>query len=286
MRVVHTEAALLNAVAMTAAEAQAAFGNGALYLEKFLEMPRHVEIQLLADKYRNVVYLGDRDCSVQRRHQKVAEESPSPGVGDDLRQRLMAAAVLAGEAVGYRGAGTVECLVDEQAQDFVFLEMNTRLQVEHPVTEMFTGIDLVEAQLRIACGQDPGFDPDAVTSRGHALEMRVYAEDPLRFLPGPGLITAWQEPTGQGVRVDAAYREGDTVTAHYDPLMAKLVVHGRDRAQALARAAVAVDGFTVAGPKCNLPFFGELLADADFVAGTYDTRLVERMRAPTTGSNR
>jgi acetyl-CoA carboxylase biotin carboxylase subunit len=286
MSVARDDGGLATSLETARSRAQRFFADPTVLLERYLERARHVEVQILGLADGRVIALGERDCSVQRRHQKVAEESPSPGVGDDLRQRLMAAAVLAGQAVGYRGAGTVECLVDEQAQDFVFLEMNTRLQVEHPVTEMVTGIDLVEAQLRIACGQDPGFDPDAVTARGHALEMRVYAEDPERFLPGPGLITAWQEPTGQGVRVDSGYREGDTVTAHYDPLMAKLVVHGRDRAQALARAAAAVDGFTVAGPKCNLPFFAELLADADFVAGTYDTRLVERMRAPTTGSNR
>ena len=192
---------------------------------------------------------------------------------------MLAAAVRAGEAVGYRGAGTVECLVDTAAQDFVFLEMNTRLQVEHPVTEMVTGIDLVEQQLLVASGEPASFDPDAVAPQGHAIELRVYAEDPVRFLPGPGTISVWTEPTGPGVRVDSGYRAGDTVTPFYDPLMAKLVVHGTDREQALARAREAVAGFVVEGPKCNLAFFPELLANPAFVAGDYDTGLVDRMRS-------
>jgi acetyl-CoA carboxylase biotin carboxylase subunit len=192
---------------------------------------------------------------------------------------MLSAAVRAGAAVGYRGAGTVECLVDEAAQEFVFLEMNTRLQVEHPVTEMVTGIDLVEQQLLIAAGEPPSVEPSAVVPAGHAVEMRVYAEDPIRFLPGPGTITAWVEPSGPGVRVDAGYRAGDTVTPHYDPLMAKLIVHGADRSEALSRAADAVAGFRVEGPRCNLAFFPELLADPEFRSGAYDTGLVARMRA-------
>src|SRR6185312_6194778 len=176
-----------------------------------------------------VLALGERDCSVQRRHQKVAEETPSPGVSASLRERILAAAVKAGQAVGYRGAGTVECLVDAVTGDFVFLEMNTRLQVEHPVTEMVTGIDLVEQQFRIAAGEDVSFVPDQVRPRGHALELRIYAEDPVRFLPSPGTITRWDEPAGAGVRVDAGYTAGNKVTPFYDPLLAKLCVHGRDR---------------------------------------------------------
>jgi acetyl-CoA carboxylase, biotin carboxylase subunit len=175
----------------------------------------------------------------------------------------------------------VECLVDAEAQDFVFLEMNTRLQVEHPITEMVTGLDLVEQQLLIASGESASFDPDTVASRGHAIELRIYAEDPVRFLPGPGLVRVWEEPSGPGVRVDSGYRAGDTVTPFYDPLMAKLVVHGDNRSHALERAREAVDAFTVEGPKCNLAFFPELLDDPDFVSGRYDTGLVDRMRAPT-----
>jgi acetyl-CoA carboxylase biotin carboxylase subunit len=256
------------------------FGSPAILLERYIAGARHVEVQILGLADGTVVALGERDCSVQRRHQKVAEETPSPGVEAPLRERMLAAAVRAGEAVDYRGAGTVECLVDPAVQDFVFLEMNTRLQVEHPVTEAVTGLDLVEEQLRVAAGEPPTFDPAALPPpRGHALELRVYAEDPKRFLPGPGEITRWVEPAGEGVRVDAGYAEGDAVTPYYDPLMAKLVVWGPDRPTALARARTAVAGFTVEGPKCNLPFFTELLEQPDFVAGAYDTSLVDRMRA-------
>jgi acetyl-CoA carboxylase biotin carboxylase subunit len=280
MSVARDEAGLRAAFETARSRAERFFGNPAILLERYIERARHVEVQILGLADGTVVALGERDCSVQRRHQKVAEETPSPGVGPGLRARMLAAAVRAGAAVDYRGAGTVECLVDTDAQDFVFLEMNTRLQVEHPVTEMVTGVDLVEAQLRIASGEPPGFD--AVAPTGHAIELRVYAEDPVRFLPGPGTITAWVEPSGPGVRVDAGYRSGDVVTPYYDPLLAKLVVHGADRTQALERARAAVAGFVVAGPKCNLPFFPELLANPEFVAGTYDTGLVDRMRADQT----
>ena len=281
MSVAHDEAGLRAAFETARSRAERFFGNPAILLERYVERARHVEVQILGLADGRVVALGERDCSVQRRHQKVAEETPSPGVGPELRARMLAAAVRAGEAVGYRGAGTVECLVDAEAQDFVFLEMNTRLQVEHPVTEMVTGLDLVEQQLLVASGDAPGVDPAAETPRGHAIELRVYAEDPVRFLPGPGLIRVWEEPTGPGVRVDSGYRAGDTVTPFYDPLMAKLVVHGDDRAQALERARAAVAAFTVVGPKCNLAFFPELLDHPDFVSGGYDTGLVDRMRART-----
>jgi acetyl-CoA carboxylase biotin carboxylase subunit len=258
--------------------AERSFGSPAILLERYIPRARHVEVQILGLADGTVVALGERDCSVQRRHQKVAEETPSPGVTPALRERMLAAAVRAGEAVGYRGAGTVECLVDPAAQDFVFLEMNTRLQVEHPVTELVTGLDLVEEQLRIAAGEAPTFGATPPAPRGHALELRVYAEDPKRFFPGPGAITRWEEPSGEGVRVDAGYAAGDTVTQFYDPLMAKLVVYGENRTAALARARAAVAGFAVEGPKCNLPFFVELLDDAEFVSGDYDTGLVARMR--------
>jgi acetyl-CoA carboxylase biotin carboxylase subunit len=225
-----------------------------------------------------VVALGERDCSVQRRHQKVAEETPSPGVGAELRARMLAAAVQAGAAVGYRGAGTVECLVDTAANDFVFLEMNTRLQVEHPITELVTGIDLVEQQFRIAAGEPVSFDPDAVRPQGHALELRVYAEDPVRFLPSPGTIEQWREPAGPGIRVDAGYAAGNQVTPFYDPLLAKLCVHGADRAQALARARDAVAAFQITGLRTNLPFHADLLASEEFNGGDYDTSIVARLR--------
>ncbi len=255
------------------------FGSPEILLERYVQRARHVEVQILGLADGTVLALGERDCSVQRRHQKVAEETPSPGVSAALRERMLASAVLAGQTVGYRGAGTVECLVDSGTGSFVFLEMNTRLQVEHPVTELVTGIDLVEQQFLIAAGEPPSFDPAAVQPAGHALELRVYAEDPVRFLPSPGTITEWVEPTGPGIRVDAGYQAGNTVTPFYDPLLAKLCVHGADRHEAIERAAEAVAAFAVAGPKTNLPFHAELLASPEFASGDYDTSLVGRLRS-------
>ena len=254
------------------------FGSADILLERYLTSARHVEVQILGLADGRVIALGERDCSVQRRHQKVAEETPSPGVGPDLRQRMLAAAIRAGEAVGYQGAGTVECLVDTSTSEFVFLEMNTRLQVEHPVTELVTGIDLVEQQLLVAAGDDVSFDLASVSPAGHALEFRIYAEDPVRFLPSPGRITGWEEPSGPGVRVDAGYVAGNTVTPNYDPLLAKLVVHAADRDSALARARAAVAGFAVTGIKTNLPFHADLLNSAEFGSGHYDTAVVSHLR--------
>jgi len=254
------------------------FGNPAILLERYVSRARHVEVQILGLNDGRVLALGERDCSVQRRHQKVTEETPSPGVGPALREQMLAAAIKAGAAVGYRGAGTVECLVDVATGDFMFLEMNTRLQVEHPVTELVTGLDLVEQQFRIAAGEQVSFDPGAVRPDGHAVELRVYAEDPRRFLPSPGVITQWREPAGPGVRVDAGYAEGNTVTPFYDPLLAKLCVHGQDRGEALARAADAVAAFQLAGPRTNLPFHADLLASEEFASGDYDTSVVARLR--------
>jgi acetyl-CoA carboxylase biotin carboxylase subunit len=254
------------------------FGSPEILIERYVERARHVEVQILGLADGTVVALGERDCSVQRRHQKVAEETPSPGVSPSLRAGMLAAAVRAGEAVGYRGAGTVECLVDTSAGTFVFLEMNTRLQVEHPVTELVTGIDLVEQQFLIAAGSPVSFDPAAVTPSGHAIELRVYAEDPVRFLPRPGTIADWAEPSGPGIRVDAGYTAGNTVTPFYDPLLAKLCAFGASRAEALARARSAVAAFQITGPKTNLPFHAELLVAPDFVSGDYDTSLVSKLR--------
>jgi acetyl-CoA carboxylase biotin carboxylase subunit len=254
------------------------FGSPAILLERFVERARHVEVQIMGLADGRVVALGERDCSVQRRHQKVAEETPSPGVGPQVRERLLAAGVRAGEAVGYLGAGTVEFLLDVRTQEFVFLEMNTRLQVEHPVTEMVTGIDLVEQQFLVAAGESVGFDPLGVAPAGHALEFRVYAEDPVRFLPSPGAITEWSQPAGPGIRVDAGYEAGNTVTPFYDPLLAKLCVHGGTRDEALGRAREAVAAFRLAGPKTNLPFHADLLASEAFVSGDYDTSVVAGLR--------
>src|SRR6516164_2418842 len=259
--------------------AERLFGSPEILIERYIRRARHVEVQILGLADGKVLALGERDCSVQRRHQKVAEETPSPGVPAALRERMLAAAVRAGEAVGYRGAGTVECLVDTETGSFVFLEMNTRLQVEHPVTELVTGIDLVEQQFLIAAGAGVSFDASRpAVSSGHAIELRVYAEDPKRFLPSPGAITAWSEPAGPGVRVDAGYAAGTTVTLFYDPLLAKLCVHGATRAEALDRARAAVAAFRIEGPKINLPFHAELLGNPEFVSGDYDTGLVSRMR--------
>jgi acetyl-CoA carboxylase, biotin carboxylase subunit len=272
------EAGLRAAFETARSRAERFFGSPEILLERFVERARHVEVQILGLADGRVLALGERDCSVQRRHQKVAEETPSPGVSAGLREQMLATAVQAGEAVGYRSAGTVECLVDADAGSFVFLEMNTRLQVEHPVTELVTGIDLVEQQFLVAVGEPPSFDPAAVRSAGHALELRVYAEDPVRFLPGPGTITEWAEPAGDGIRVDAGYQAGNTVTPFYDPLLAKLCIHGADRAQALDRARDAVAAFRITGPKTNLAFHADLLTSPEFVSGDYDTSLVSKLR--------
>ena len=279
MAAAHDETALRTEYEKIGAFAERMFGDGSVLLERYFPRIRHVEVQILGLADGRVLALGERECSVQRRNQKLAEESPSPAVDESLRARLLDAARHAGEAVDYRNAGTVECLLDPDAGEFYFLEMNTRLQVEHPVTEAVLGIDLVEAQLRVASGEPPGFDPDALAATGHAIELRVNAEDPKRFFPGPGAITAWREPSGEGVRVDSGYAEGDTVTPYYDSLMAKLIVHGPDRKAAIEKARQAVADFEVAGPKCNLPFFAELLDNEEFLSGDYDTGIVGRMRS-------
>jgi acetyl-CoA carboxylase, biotin carboxylase subunit len=279
MGVAYDDDGLRAAFETARSRAERFFGSPAILLESYITGARHVEVQILGLADGRVVALGERDCSVQRRHQKVAEETPSPGVSEDLRRRMLTGAVAAGEAVGYRNAGTVECLVDPQTQDYVFLEMNTRLQVEHPVTEMVTGIDLVEEQLRVAAGDPPAADLTDVRREGHAIELRVYAEDPVRFLPSPGAITEWDQPSGEGVRVDAGYEAGTIVTPYYDPLLAKLCVWAPDRPAAIDRARAATAAFRIEGPRTNLPFFAELLAEPAYTSGEYDTGLVERMRS-------
>ncbi|MEU5669415.1 biotin carboxylase N-terminal domain-containing protein [Micromonospora sp. NPDC047753] len=278
MGVAVDEAALRTEYDKVRAFAERMFGDGSVLIERYFPRVRHVEVQILGLADGRVVALGERECSVQRRNQKLVEESPSPAVSPELRSRLLAAAVRAGEAVGYRNAGTVECLFDPATGEFFFLEMNTRLQVEHPVTEYVYGIDLVEEQLRVASGLAPTFDPDALTSSGHAIEMRINAEDPKRFLPGPGVIRTWVEPTGEGVRVDSGYTEGNTVTPFYDSLLAKLIVSGATRDEVLDRAKAAVAAFQIEGPKNNVPFFTELLDNEEFRSGAYDTGIVSRMR--------
>jgi acetyl-CoA carboxylase biotin carboxylase subunit len=276
MTIARDQDQLAVALATTRSRAERFFGSADVLLERYVERARHVEVQILGLADGRVIALGERDCSVQRRHQKVAEETPCPALTPALRESMCAAAVQAGRAVAYRGAGTVEFLLDPARSDFFFLEMNTRLQVEHPITELITGVDLVEAQFRVAAGEpvDIGSSPG-----GHAIEFRVYAEDPKRFLPSPGPITRWEEPAGQGIRVDSGYAEGNTVTPHYDPLLAKLCVHGRDRPDALSRARHAVAEFAIEGLKTNLSLFTELLDNPEFIAGDYDTGLIARMRA-------
>ncbi|PWR09477.1 biotin carboxylase [Micromonospora acroterricola] len=278
MGVAVDEAALRTEYDKVRAFAERMFGDGSVLIERYFPRVRHVEVQILGLADGRVVALGERECSVQRRNQKLVEESPSPAVSPELRERFLAAAVRAGEAVGYRNAGTVECLLDPASDEFFFLEMNTRLQVEHPVTEYVYGVDLVEEQLRVASGLVPTFDPDALAPSGHAIEMRINAEDPKRFLPGPGVVGTWVEPTGEGVRVDSGYTQGNTVTPFYDSLMAKLIVSGDTREQAIERARTAVAAFRIEGPKNNLPFFAELLENEEFLSGAYDTGIVSRMR--------
>jgi acetyl-CoA carboxylase biotin carboxylase subunit len=255
-------------------EALSAFGNGDVYVEKYLTRPRHVEIQVLGDQHGRVIHLGERDCSVQRRHQKLIEESPSPALTPELRQRMGDAAVRLSAAIDYVGAGTIEFLLDEDGS-FYFMEMNTRIQVEHPVTEMVTGWDLVKEQVRVAAGE-PLADREIALS-GHAIEVRINAEDPYKnFQPSPGLITAYHPPGGPGVRVDTHVYAGYTVPPYYDSLLAKLIVHGRDRAEALARLGQALDSFILEGVTTTIPFLARVIRHPDFVAGDIDTKFLER----------
>ncbi len=274
MRRVDREADFLDAFAGAKREAAAAFGNDACYVEKWILQPKHVEIQVLADTHGNAVHLFERDCSVQRRHQKVVEESPCAVLRDDVRQAMGEVAVKAARAVDYVGAGTVEFLLDVK-QDFYFLEMNTRLQVEHPVTEFVTGVDLVEQQIRIAAGHPMSVSQDTLRQHGHAFEVRIYAEDPSNnFLPSPGLITRLRPPTGPGVRDDNGYYGGAEVSLHYDPMISKFIVHGEDREQARARMLRCLDEYVVQGIETNIDFLKDCLSFADVVAGTYDTGVV------------
>jgi acetyl-CoA carboxylase biotin carboxylase subunit len=255
-------------------EALSAFGNGDVYVEKYLARPRHVEIQVLGDEHGRVIHLGERDCSVQRRHQKLIEESPSPALTPELRERMGEAAVRLSAAINYVGAGTIEFLLDEDGS-FYFMEMNTRIQVEHPVTEMVTGWDLVKEQVRVAAGEPLDARPIALS--GHAIEVRINAEDPYKnFQPSPGLITAYHPPGGPGVRVDTHVYAGYTVPPYYDSLLAKLIVHGRDRAEALARLGQALDSFILEGVTSTIPFLARVIRHPAFVAGDIDTKFLER----------
>jgi acetyl-CoA carboxylase biotin carboxylase subunit len=284
MRVVNTEAALLGAVNLTRQEAQTAFGNPAVYMEKFLENPRHVEIQVLADQYRNAVWLGERDCSMQRRHQKIIEEAPAPGIARKVIERIGDRCADACRRIGYRGAGTFEFLYENG--EFFFIEMNTRLQVEHPVTEMVTGIDLVQQQLRVAAGEKLAFRQRDIALRGAAIECRINAEDPYKFTPSPGRITAWHAPGGPGVRVDSHAYSGYFVPSHYDSMIGKLICYGDTRAQAIARMAVALSEMVVEGIQTNIPLHRELMVDEKFVQGGTSIHYLEKRiaaRLPKSG---
>ncbi len=257
-------------------EALAAFGSGQVYLEKYLARPRHIEIQIMGDTHGKVMHLCERDCSVQRRHQKLVEEAPSPAVDQTLREDIGDAAVKLAESIGYVGAGTIEFLLDEDGS-FYFMEMNTRIQVEHPVTEMCTNFDLVKEQIRVAAGEPLSFVMNGNRLRGHAIECRVNAEDPARnFQPSPGLITAYHPPGGPGVRVDTHIYAGYTVPPYYDSLLAKVIVHGNTRDEALARMRQALDSFIIEGVTTTIPFLGRVMRHPDFVAGRVDTKFLER----------
>jgi acetyl-CoA carboxylase biotin carboxylase subunit len=275
MRAVESEEGLGKAYYAAQREAEAAFGSGEVYLEKFLPNPRHVEIQVMGDTKGNLVHLGERECSIQRRHQKLLEEAPSPAVSERLREKMGRVAVQSAQAVGYTGAGTVEFLLDENDR-FYFMEMNTRIQVEHPVTEMVTGSDLVKDQIRVAAGEPLGYRQKDVVVRGASIECRINAEDPVTFVPSPGTIHAFHVPGGPGVRVDTAAHAECLVPPYYDSLIAKLVVHGRDRTEAIARMRRCLSLTVIEGVKTNVPLHRRILDDPDFRAGRYSTRFLER----------
>ena len=274
MRVVHTEAALLNAVTMTKAEAAAAFGNPAVYMEKYLQNPRHIEIQIIADTFKNAVYLGERDCSMQRRHQKVIEESPAPGIPRRLIERIGDRCVTACKKIGYRNAGTFEFLYENG--EFYFIEMNTRLQVEHPLTEFTSGVDLVRTQIMVAAGEKLPFTQRQIGMRGHAIECRINDEDPYKFTPSPGRITLWHAPGGPGVRVDTHIYNNYRVPPNYDSMIAKLIVHGDTREQALARMRTALSETVIEGIHSNIPLHRDLMADAGFGEGGTNIHYLEK----------
>jgi acetyl-CoA carboxylase biotin carboxylase subunit len=274
MRVVHSEASLHNAISMTRAEATAAFGNGTLYMEKFLEDPRHVEFQVLADQHGNAIHLGERDCSMQRRHQKVVEEAPAPGITPEMRNKLGERCAEACRQLGYRGAGTFEFLYEKG--EFYFIEMNTRVQVEHPVTEMITGVDIVKEQIRIAAGETLSYRQEDIEIRGHAVECRINAEDARTFLPCPGTIDQVHIPGGPGIRVDTHIYNGYRVPPYYDSMIGKLVAHGETRAAALARMRTALDEMVIEGIKTNILLHQDIMADSGFAAGGTNIHYLEK----------
>jgi acetyl-CoA carboxylase biotin carboxylase subunit len=274
MRVVHSEATLLNAVAMTQAEAEAAFGNGMVYMEKYLENPRHVEFQVLSDSHGNAIHLGERDCSMQRRHQKVVEEAPAPGITSAQRHAVGERCAEACRQIGYRGAGTFEFLYEKG--EFYFIEMNTRVQVEHPVTEMITGVDIVREQILIASGEPLSLKQENVSITGHAVECRINAEDPVKFIPSPGNITQLHLPGGPGIRVDTHIYHGYRVPPYYDSMIGKLIAHGSNRASAIARMRIALEEMAIGDIKTNIPLQLDIMNDAAFQAGGANIHYLEK----------
>ncbi|WP_347554985.1 acetyl-CoA carboxylase biotin carboxylase subunit [Robbsia sp. KACC 23696] len=277
MRVVHSEAALINAVNMTREEAGRAFGNPEVYMEKFLQNPRHVEIQILSDTFKNAIWLGERDCSMQRRHQKVIEEAPAPGIPRRLVEKVGERCAEACKKMGYRGAGTFEFLYENE--EFYFIEMNTRVQVEHPVTELITGVDIVQEQIRIAAGEKLQIRQRDVELRGHAIECRINAEDPHKFTPSPGRITSWHPPGGPGIRVDSHAYDGYFVPSNYDSMIGKVIAYGATRDQAIKRMQIALSEMVVEGIKTNIPLHRELMADGAFIAGGTSIHYLEERLA-------
>ena len=273
MRVVRSEAALLKSISLTRAEASSAFGNDVVYMEKFLEHPRHIEIQILADEYRNVIYLAERDCSMQRRHQKVIEEAPAPGLKEKTRKKIGELCVKACKSISYRGAGTFEFLYENEK--FYFIEMNTRVQVEHPVTEMITGVDIVNEQLKIASGETLSYKQADIKVRGHAIECRINAEDPETFMPSPGTIQHYHPPGGFGIRVDTHVYQGYKVPPYYDSMIAKLIAHGETRKHALSRLSMALSEIVIDGIKTNIPLHQNLVKDTAFIVGGTDIHYLE-----------
>lgn len=276
MKVVHSPASLANAFAAARSEAQAGFGNPEVYIEKFCERPRHVEIQILGDKHGNVIHLGERDCSIQRRHQKLLEEAPCPVLTPATRKKMGECAVAAAKAVNYYSAGTMEFLLD-QSGDFYFMEMNTRVQVEHPVTEMITGIDIVKEQIRVAAGQKLRYKQSEVKFHGHSIECRINAEDPVKFTPSPGKIDGYHTPGGLGVRVDSAVYDQYRVLPHYDSMIAKLIVHADTREEAIRRMARALDEYIIEGIKTTIPLHKRIMNNKEFIEGAVDTGFMERL---------
>ena len=276
MKVVHSPASLPNAFAAARSEAQAGFGNPEVYIEKFCERPRHVEIQIMADKHGNVIHLGERDCSIQRRHQKLIEEAPCPVLDPATRKKMGECAVAAAKAVGYTSVGTMEFLLDQQG-NFYFMEMNTRVQVEHPVTEMITGVDIIKEQIRSAAGIPLRFKQEDIKITGHAIECRINAEHPFKFTPSPGKIDGYHPPGGLGVRVDSAVYDQYTVLPHYDSMIAKLIVHADTREEAIRRMARALDEYIIEGIKTTIAFHQKIMDNKDFIEGNVDTGFLERL---------